>query len=127
MRAAEFCSHCGMNQFGEAHYVALQQDERFIVLRRKTGRAVLVVTILFMVWYFLYVVAAVFARDAMRHVLIGNVNVALVFGLLQFAVTFLLARRYSRYSREVLDPLRSQLAGDAERPGERTAVPGGER
>ena len=76
-----------------------------------------------MVWYFLYVMAAVFARDVMRHMVIGHVNVALVFGLLQFAVTFLLARRYSRYSREVLDPLRSELAGDAGR----TAAPGTER
>lgn len=87
------------------------------------------VTVLFMVWYFLYVMAAVFARDVMRHHLIGSVNVALVFGVLQFALTFFLARRYSRYSREVLDPLRSQLASDAERGerGDRTAVSGSER
>ena len=71
-----------------------------------------VVTILFMVWYFLCVMAAIFARDAMRHLLIGDVNVALVFGALQFAVTFLLVRRYSRYSREVL----ALRLGDAERP-----------
>jgi uncharacterized membrane protein (DUF485 family) len=126
MRAAEFCSHYGMEELRDARYVALSQDERFIVLRRKTGRAALLVAVLFMVWYFLYVIASVFAREVMRHRLIGSVNVALVFGVLQFALTFLLARRYSRYSRKVLDPLRSQLADDAGRR-EWTAVPGGER
>jgi len=84
----------------------------------------MLVTALFLVWYFLYVVASVFARGLMGHRLAGSVNVALEFGLLQFAATFLLARRYSRYSRRVLDPLRAQIAADAERPA---PVPGGER
>jgi uncharacterized membrane protein (DUF485 family) len=80
-----------------------------------------------MAWYLLYVIAAVFARDLMRHRLAGNVNVTLVFGVLEFAGTFLLARRYSRYSRysrEVLDPLRAQVVADSE---PRTPVPGGGR
>jgi uncharacterized membrane protein (DUF485 family) len=77
-----------------------------------------------MAWYLLYVTAAVFARDLMRHRLAGNVNVTLVFGVLEFAGTFLLARRYSRYSREVLDPLRAQVVADSE---PRTPVPGGGR
>jgi uncharacterized membrane protein (DUF485 family) len=67
-----------------------------------------------MAWYVLYVIAAVFARGLMRHRLAGHVNVALVFGVLEFAGTFLLARRYSRYSREVLDPLRAQVVADSE-------------
>ena len=50
----------------------------------------------------------------MRHRLTGNVNVALAFGLLQFASTFVLAWLYSRHSRGVLDPLREQVAAGAE-------------
>lgn len=65
-------------------------------------------------WYLLYVIAAVFARGLMRHRLAGDVNVTLVLGLLEFAGTFLLARRYARYSREVLDPLRAQVVADSE-------------
>lgn len=79
-----------------------------------------------MAWYLLYVIAVAFTPGVLGHRLIGGVDVALVFGLLQFALTFLLARRYSHYSRRVLDPLRSQLAADAGRDG-RTAVRGGER
>jgi uncharacterized membrane protein (DUF485 family) len=77
-----------------------------------------------MAWYLLYVLAAVFARDLMRHRLAGNINVALVFGVLEFAGTFLVARCYSRYSSEVLDPLRAQVVADSE---PRTPATGGGR
>jgi uncharacterized membrane protein (DUF485 family) len=97
----------------DARYVSISQDERFIALRRKTRQASLLTALVFLVWYFLYVIAAVFARPLMRHRIVGDVNVALVFGVLQFASTFLLARRYSGYSRDALDPLRAQVAADA--------------
>ena len=40
---------------------------------------------------------------------VGNINVALVFGLLQFVTTFLLAWLYSRYANAKLDPLAREL------------------
>jgi Protein of unknown function, DUF485 len=69
---------------------------------------------MFLGWYFLYVVAAAFARDLMAYRLLGNINVALVFGVLQFASAFVLAWRYTRYARQVLDPLAAQIVADAE-------------
>jgi uncharacterized membrane protein (DUF485 family) len=42
----------------------------------------------------------------------GNINVALVFGLLQFLTTFLLAWHYSNFSTAKLDPLARQLDED---------------
>lgn len=108
----------GADRRDHARRLAISQDERFIVLRRKTGRASLLFSLLLMAWYFLYVLAAVFARGLMRHRLAGPVDVGLVFGLLQFAATFALARRYVRHSREVLDPLRAQVVADAGASGE---------
>jgi uncharacterized membrane protein (DUF485 family) len=102
-----------------ARYAAISQDERFIVLRRKVGRVALGVTSVLFVWYSLYVIAAAFACDLLRYRLTGNINVALVFGVLQFAATFFLAWYYSRYSRRVLDPLRERVAADAEPEGDR--------
>jgi uncharacterized membrane protein (DUF485 family) len=93
---------------------AIAQDEKFVLLRRKfTKRATLVLSAVFG-WYFLYVFAAVFARDIMSRRLVGRVNVALVLGVLQFAVTFIVTARYTRYSREVMDPLAAQIVADAE-------------
>ena len=40
---------------------------------------------------------------------IGNVNVALIFGLLQFASTFLIAWLYARHAGRALDPLAERL------------------
>jgi uncharacterized membrane protein (DUF485 family) len=48
--------------------------------------------------------------------LIGNINVALVLGLLQFVSTFVIAWVYSRYADKNLDPvadkIRAELDGD---------------
>jgi uncharacterized membrane protein (DUF485 family) len=98
-----------------ARCITISQDERFILLRRKIGQIILLVSALFIGWYFLYVLASVFAPGVMRHRLVGNVNVAFVFGVLQFGFTFLLARRYTRYAREALDPLTAQIVADAGR------------
>lgn len=65
----------------------------------------------------------------MAHRLFGNVNVALVFGVLQFVSTFLLAWRYGRYARHVLTPTAARVVADAERrlgPAGRPPI-GGER
>ena len=45
---------------------------------------------------------------------VGNVNVAVVFGLLQFASTFAIAFFYARHAGKVLDPLATQLREEYE-------------
>ena len=41
--------------------------------------------------------------------LVGNINVGLVFGLLQFASTFLITALYVRYANKNLDPVAEQI------------------
>jgi len=43
----------------------------------------------------------------------GNVNVALVFGLLQFVSTFGIALAYGRFANRRLDPLAQELRDSA--------------
>jgi uncharacterized membrane protein (DUF485 family) len=50
----------------------------------------------------------------MGHELWGNINVAYVFGLLQFVSTFLIAWLYERYMVKNVDPLARQLRADIE-------------
>ena len=45
---------------------------------------------------------------------VGNINVALIFGLLQFVSTFVIAFLYSRYSTKNLDPLATKLRDEFE-------------
>ncbi len=67
-----------------------------------------------MVWYITYIVCNNWARDFMDTKVVGNINVALVFGLLQFLSTFLIAFFYSRYSTKSLDPLATKLREEFE-------------
>jgi uncharacterized membrane protein (DUF485 family) len=40
---------------------------------------------------------------------VGNINIALVFGLLQFASTFVIAGLYARYMNSHVDPVARRL------------------
>lgn len=53
----------------------------------------------FVAWYLLYVVLATTAPGVMGHQVAGEVNVAMVAGLAQFATTFLLTWAYVRHAR----------------------------
>ena len=90
-------------------YLELQQSAEFVQLRRKFRGFVIPATIAFMSWYLLYVVMSNWAPGFMNTQVVGNINVALIFGLLQFVTTFGLAWMYSRYSNAKLDPLARDL------------------
>jgi uncharacterized membrane protein (DUF485 family) len=62
-----------------------------------------------MAWYLLYVVMSNWANDFMSTKVVGNVNVALVFGLLQFLTTFLIAFLYGRHMARHVDPIARKL------------------
>ncbi|MCW2848578.1 MAG: rane protein [Marmoricola sp.] len=95
-------------------YDRLAESAEFTELRRRYRGFAFPATVAFLLWYLLYVVMSNWANDFMAHKLFGNINVALVFGLLQFATTFLLAWVYSNYSTKHLDPLARQLDEDYE-------------
>jgi uncharacterized membrane protein (DUF485 family) len=71
-------------------------------------------TIAFFTWYLLYVVLSGWARDFMAIKLLGNINVALVLGLLQFVSTFGIAWAYSRFAERKLDPLADEIRHEVE-------------
>ncbi len=90
-------------------YDQLHTEPDFVELRRAYRAFVFPATVAFLSWYLLYVVMSMWAHDFMSKEIVDNINVALVFGLLQFATTFLLAWLYSRYSTARLDPLARKL------------------
>jgi uncharacterized membrane protein (DUF485 family) len=90
-------------------YMKIHESEEFAVLRRKFRAFVLPATVGFMAWYLLYVLLSNYAGDFMSTKLFGNINVALVFGLLQFVSTFVIARAYSTYANRELDPISTRI------------------
>ena len=83
-------------------YERIATESDFAELRRRYRRFAFPATAAFMVWYITYVCFNNWARDFMNTKVIGNINVALIFGLLQFASTFIIAYLYSRYSTKNL-------------------------
>lgn len=90
-------------------YDRLHESSDFIELRKRYRGFVIPATVAFLAWYLLYVILSNWAGDFMAIKVVGNINVALIFGLLQFVTTFGLAYAYSRYSNAKLDPLARQL------------------
>jgi uncharacterized membrane protein (DUF485 family) len=99
-------------------YTRLAADPDFVELRRRYRRFAFPATIAFMLWYITYVVCNNWARDFMSTPVVGNINVALVFGLLQFVSTFVIAFLYARHADRTLDPLSGRLREDFERSTE---------
>lgn len=101
----------------EASYVAVQESPEFQELRRRYRGWVLPVTAASLAWYFAYVALAAYAPGFMSNKLVGNINIGLVLGLLQFVSTFVVTGLYVRYADTVLDPvsqrLRDQFEGSA--------------
>ena len=93
-------------------YDELVARPEFTELRRRYRRFIFPATVAFLVWYALYVLLSMFAHGFMSTEVVGHINVALIFGVLQFVTTFLIAWLYSRYSTRNLDPLAAQLGGD---------------
>ena len=96
-------------------YQAVRDADDFAQLKRRFKSFVLPWTITFMAWYLLYLVCNNWARGFMSTKVIGHVNIALIFGLLQFASTFLIAWLYGRHANRKLDPLASGLAAKFKR------------
>lgn len=107
-------SHTNAEEHDEI-YARLAASDDFKELRRRYRGFAIPWTVAFLVWYLLFVVMSNWAPGFMSIKVVGNINIALVFGLLQFASTFAIAWLYSRYSTAKLDPLARSLNDEYER------------
>ena len=94
---------------GGTTYQEVQASAEFAELRSRFRRFVFPMTGLFLAWYFLYVLLTVYARDFMSSKLVGNINVGLVLGLLQFVSTFVITALYARWADTKFDPTADRL------------------
>ena len=98
-------------------FAQVQASAEFGQLRSKFRAFAFPMTAAFLLWYFLYVLLSTYAEDAMSTPALGHLNVGLIFGLAQFASTFLITWLYVRHANRSLDPiaakLRTELEGDA--------------
>jgi uncharacterized membrane protein (DUF485 family) len=99
---------------GRTVYEQVQATPEFQGLRRTLRRFIFPATAAFLAWYLLYVLMSAYARDFMGQQVFGNINVAYIFGLLQFVSTFGLAYVYSRFADRHFDPVADKLRAEVE-------------
>jgi uncharacterized membrane protein (DUF485 family) len=92
----------------------VQSSPQFQELRSRLRGFVFPVAGLFLAWYLLYVLLASYAPGFMSVKVLGNINIGLVFGLLQIVSTFAITTWYVRWADRRFDPLSAQLRHDME-------------
>ncbi|MFE1781482.1 DUF485 domain-containing protein [Streptomyces sp. NPDC059506] len=95
-------------------YAEVQAGAEFGALRRSFRGFAFPLTVGFIAWYMLYVLLSNYAGGLMGTTVVGNINVAFVLGLLQFATTFGIAWLYSRHAGAKLDPRAEAIKADIE-------------
>lgn len=95
-------------------WARMQSSAEFTNLRRTLRGWVFPMTALFIGWYLLYVLLAAYATEFMSTKLLGNINVGLVLGLLQFVSTFVITGLYVRFANRKFDPIAEKLRDELE-------------
>jgi uncharacterized membrane protein (DUF485 family) len=94
---------------GGSTYEEVQQSAEFAELKARFRRFVFPMTGLFLAWYFLYVLLCAYATDFMGTKVLGDINIGLIFGLLQFVSTFTITMLYARWADREFDPTAARL------------------
>ncbi|TCO64562.1 DUF485 domain-containing protein [Actinocrispum wychmicini] len=95
-------------------WTEVQNSPEFADLRHRLRRFVFPMTALFLVWYLVYVLLADYAHGFMSTKVVGNINVALILGVLQFVSTFVITGLYVRYADKNLDPKAAEIRAKIE-------------
>lgn len=95
-------------------FSAVAESPEFAELRHKFKSFAFPMTAAFLIWYFAYVLLSVFARDFMATPVIGNLNLGMILGLLQFVTTFLITWLYIRHANRNLDPIAAKIRAGLE-------------
>lgn len=95
-------------------WATIQNSAEFVQLRKRLRGFVFPMTVAFLLWYLLYVLLSDYAHDFMSTQVFGNINLGLLFGLLQFVSTFLITSLYVRYADRKLDPVAEKIRDDIE-------------
>ncbi|WP_116050613.1 DUF485 domain-containing protein [Amycolatopsis palatopharyngis] len=99
----------------------VHSSAEFVELRKRLRGFVFPMAAVFLGWYLLYVLMADYAHGFMSTPVFGNINIGLIFGLLQFVSTFVITGLYVRYANRKLDPIADRIREDIE------GTEGGER
>lgn len=98
------------NQASTIDYQSITASEKFIALKRRHRRFVLPLTIVALIWYLAFVVAAINFPEVMAKPVIGEyINLGIVLGFAQFLTTFIVTTWYVSFANRKLDPVSAEM------------------
>jgi len=83
----------------EADWARVEHSAEFVALMKAKARFIVPATIFFLAYYFLLPVAVGYAPALMETKVIGNINLAYLFALSQFAMVWIIMVLYVRQAR----------------------------
>ena len=90
-------------------YREAQASPEFVELKKRFRAFAFPMTVAFLAWYLLFVVLSTYAHDFMATPVVGNINVGLIFGLLQFVTTFVITHLYVAHANKRTDPIADEM------------------
>jgi uncharacterized membrane protein (DUF485 family) len=90
-------------------YEQAQASPEFTELRKRFRAFAFPMTVAFLVWYLLFVLLSTYAHDFMSTQVLGNINIGLIFGLLQFVSTFVITHLYVAHANRRTDPIADEM------------------
>ena len=96
-------------------YEQAQASPEFMELRKRFRAFAFPMTVAFLSWYLLFVLLSTYAQDFMSTQVLGNINLGLVFGLLQFVSTFAITHLYVAHADKNTDPIADEMRNRLEK------------
>lgn len=106
----------------QVDFLVEEEKPEFKALKRKRFSVVIPLSIGFLAWYFLYVILSTYAHDFMSMKIVGEINLGLILGLLQFVTTFAITMFYVSFANKKLDPPASAIRERLQQQTERATL-----
>lgn len=97
-----------------AEFRAMQTSQQFKELRSTFRNFTFPMSVAFFVWFVGYVLVATYMPEAMGTKLLGEVNLGIILGLLQFVTTFLITWIYIKYANKNIEPRAAAIRQEME-------------
>lgn len=102
---------------GHVDYQEVQARPQFRQLRKTHRSFVFPMMAIFLIWYLVYIMLAAFAPEFMAIKVLGNINLGIVMGLLQFVSTFVITGIYVSFANRKMDPPSTEIREELEAAG----------
>lgn len=97
-------------------FIAMHNSEKFHDLKKTFRSFAFPMSILFFLWYLVYLIAAVYLPDFYAIKVFGGLNLAFLLGFAQIMSTFVITWLYIRFANKHLEPRTEAIRNEMENP-----------